>query len=398
MSEETKKDEGTEAAPDGANTAGESGDEVEENVDRATTQRGSRMSLSLMDADALAPIFFGFLFLATTAALIFLLRGFIADLVLAFILVGLFRKPYELCRRHLTKNQWVASGLITAVILMVIVAPTIGLIYTIATEASSAFNLASASFEGNGMVERIQQLAQSAGVDISRSKLLGYVDQLATYMQELALSTGSSMIGDILSITMHLATVLAMVFYIQVDGERLRIFLYRLSPLPDAEDALLVETFKKVSLGVVVGNGLGSIIQGVLGGLAMWWFGLSSPVLWGSIMALFAFLPLVGISVVTIPAGLVLVVQGQEGHALFFLAFCFAQGLIVENVVKTKLMGSAMRMHDLLVFLSILGGIAAFGIIGLIYGPLIAMLFMTLNDLYDQRYRPKFAQQFTSHR
>lgn len=362
--------------------------------DRATVQWGSRVSLSLVDADALAPVFFGVLFLSTTAALMYVLKDFIADLVLAFILVGLFRAPYEICRKRMVNNPWIASGLITGLILLVIVAPAVGLIYTIATESAAALSNASLSFESAGMVERIHEAAYKAGFDVAPSKLLAYLDHLATSLQEFALSVGGSVIGDVLSITMHLLTVLAMVFYIQVDGERLRLFLFRLSPLPDEEDALIVETFKKVSRGVIVGNGLGSILQGVLGGLAMWWAGLPSPVLWGSIMALFAFLPLIGISVVAIPAGLVLFFQGQTASAVVFLSFCMVQGLIVENVVKTKLMGSAMRLHDLLVFLSILGGIAAFGIIGLIYGPLIAMLFMTLNDLYDRRYRPKLAEQF----
>jgi len=119
--------------------------------------------------------------------------------------------------------------------------------------------------------------------------------------------------------------------------------------------------------------------------------GIHSAVLWGVVMTIFAFLPLVGITVVTLPAALLLYFDGRGGEAFLFFAFCTAQGLIIENVVKTRLMGSAMRMHDLLVFLSILGGISAFGVIGLIYGPLLAMFFITLSDLYFRHYRPHLA-------
>lgn len=126
----------------------------------------------------------------------------------------------------------------------------------------------------------------------------------------------------------------------------------------------------------------------------MWAVGLPSPLLWGVVMTVFAFLPLVGITIVVIPAFFVLLFRGDTSTALLFLAFCLTTGTIVENIVKTKLMGSAMRMHDLLVFLSIIGGLGAFGVIGFIYGPLIAMLFITLHGLYESHYLPQIAHKF----
>jgi predicted PurR-regulated permease PerM len=111
-------------------------------------------------------------------------------------------------------------------------------------------------------------------------------------------------------------------------------------------------------------------------------------------MAIAAFLPLVGVTAVALPAGIWLYVTGHPIAAVGLVGFNLLQGSIIENVVKTKLLGSAMRMHDLLVFLAMLGGIAAFGILGLVYGPLIAMLFMTLTDLYLKVYRPKLSSRF----
>jgi predicted PurR-regulated permease PerM len=115
-------------------------------------------------------------------------------------------------------------------------------------------------------------------------------------------------------------------------------------------------------------------------------------------MTVFAFLPLVGITIVILPAFAVLLVRGDASTALIFLTFCLVMGTFVDNVVKTKLMGSAMRMHDLLVFLSIIGGLGAFGVIGFIYGPLIAMLFITLHGLYESHYLPQIAHTFRGRR
>lgn len=364
--------------------------------ERVSLPPSTRSTLHLFDREALAPIFFAVLFLGTFSLLVYVLRGFTADLVISFILVGLFRGMYNWLVPRLWNNRWVASGVTTLAVLLIIVLPLFGIGYTIANEAATAYGFASEFFAGGGHValDRVIERLDGWGLSISRETVLGYITQLSTAVQGLIMAWGASILSDALAITIHLSISLVMVFYLLVDGPRLRDFVFELSPLPDDEDALLVGTFAKVSKGVVVGNGLGSVIQGLLGGLAMWFFGLSSPVLWGGVMAIFAFLPLVGISIVAIPAALFLFLRGDVVESVIFLIFCTIQGLFVENVVKTKMMGSAMRMHDLLVFLSILGGIGVFGIIGIVYGPLIAMMFITLSDLYLRRYRPAFARRF----
>lgn len=357
-----------------------------------------RTTVMLFDQDQLAPLFFAFLFVSTIGALLYVLRDFVGDLVMAFILVGLVRRPYEWLRRHVLRNPWLASGLVTLLVLMMIVAPVVGLGYTIVAEAALAYSASGDVFSGgNALVDKGVALLESVGVtSISKQGLLSYLADAAETIQARVVATGGALLGNVLTMTVHLLTVLVMVFYVLVDGNRLRRYLFDLSPLPDDEDALLEETFRKVAKGVVVGQGLGSAIQGLLGGVSFWLAGLPSPALWGSVMGLAAFLPLVGVTSIAIPASLYLYATGHTGAALGILVFNVAQGTFIDNVVKTKMIGSAMRMHDLLVFLSVLGGIAAFGLIGVVYGPLIAMLFMTLSDLYDRVYRPKLARRFAS--
>lgn len=335
-----------------------------------------------------APIFFAFLFVATTGMLVFVLRGFLGDLLVAFILVGLVRKPYEWLLPRLSKNQWLASGIITLLVAMVIVVPLAALGYTIASEAIAFYGTSDTLLrKGGTLVDRALAGAQDLGISVSKEALLTRVGGFVRTLERASVAAGGAVLSNIVGMTMHLLTVLVMVFYIRVDGERLRRFLYALSPLPDHEDALLEDTFRRVARGVVVGQGLGSAIQGVLGGLSFWIAGVASPILWGSIMAVAAFLPLLGVTFVAIPAGIWLYLSGKPIAAIGVIVFNVVQGTIIDNVAKTKLIGSSMRMHDLLVFLSMLGGIAAFGIMGLLYGPLIAMLFITLNDLYRKVYR-----------
>lgn len=368
--------------------------------DEELHQKGARLSLTPVDAESLAPLFFAVLFLGVIVALTYVLSIFLADAVLSCILLGMFQKPYRFILGRISKNRFVASGIVTSLIVVVLLLPISGFLYALTLEAGSAFERLSFLFQdgGDGVLEQSTAWVRKTGVPLTPATIRDNLEKLALGANAAVVAFGSALFGNVLSFTVHAATVIVMTFYLFADGERLRVFIFRLSPLPDDEDALLVETFQKVSRGVIVGNGMGSAIQGVLGGLAMWVVGLQSPLLWGAVMTVFAFLPLIGITIVIIPATLVLLFQGRVGEAIGFFSFCLVMGTFVENVVKTRLMGSAMRMHDLLVFLSIIGGLAAFGVIGFLYGPLIAMLFITLHGLYESHYLPQLARALARRR
>lgn len=368
-------------------------DEADTNPFEEDEQRKTRLSVSVMDTETLAPLFFTVLFLGVIVALFFVLSSFLADAVISFILLGLFARPYRFLLLRFRGNRWLASGVMTTAIVTLLLMPVGGFLYALTVEASRAFESVAFLFADGGetLVQNSLDFIERSGIRLTRQTVSGYVSQFAQAANALVVALGSALFGNVLSLVVHAAVIVVMLFYLFADGARLRDFAFRLSPLPDEEDALLVETFQKVSKGVVVGNGLGSALQGALGGLAMWMVDLPSPLLWGAVMTVFAFLPLIGITIVVIPATAVLLFRGEFTMAIVFFGFCFIMATFVDNVVKTKLMGSAMRMHDLLVFLSIVGGLSAFGVIGFIYGPLIAMLFITLHGLYETHYLPHFA-------
>jgi len=137
-----------------------------------------------------------------------------------------------------------------------------------------------------------------------------------------------------------------------------------------------------MSGAVLIGNGLGGLIQGVVGGGLFWFLGLNSPFLWGVILGFLAFLPIVGIGVVMLPAALVFLLKGSLGRALFVVVVYGVLSWGIEYIFKPKLVGNRVAMHPLVVFFAIIGGLKVYGILGIIYGPLIATLFLTLSDIY----------------
>lgn len=181
--------------------------------------------------------------------------------------------------------------------------------------------------------------------------------------------------------------MLVIIYYLLIEGDRLVSFIVDLSPLPKEQDEKLIQKFKDMAGAILIGNGLCGLIQGALGGIVFSVFGLQSPFLWGVIMGLLAFLPIIGIGIVFIPAAIYLFLKGRLAASIFFVIFYVFLSGGVEYIFKPKLVGKRVQMHTLMVFLTIIGGLKVFGILGIVYGPLIATAFLTLTDIYHSSYQ-----------
>ena len=164
-------------------------------------------------------------------------------------------------------------------------------------------------------------------------------------------------------------------------------FIIDLSPLPNEQDEKLIQKFKDMAGAVIVGNGIGGLIQGSAGGIVFWMFGLKSAFMWGVVMGLLAFIPIIGVGVVFIPTAAFLILKGRIAAGIFFIVFYIILTVGVDNLLKPRLVGKQVKMHTLLVFFSIIGGLKMFGIIGIIYGPLVITAFLTLTEIYYASYR-----------
>lgn len=367
-----------------------------------STQEG----LDLYDRNRLAPAFFAVLFITSFAALVYTVAAFIHDIVLALVLVAMFRPFYHRISRALGGVRWAASAIVTLLIVVLVAAPIAFLALSLidqAQEAYLAFEAALADPAGRRsplawvIEEGLPQL-ERFGIRVSPEQVREIVENSATVFRENALAAGGGVLSGMLELIVHASVLLMLVFYLLVDADRLRDFVYRLSPLPTDEEELLTRRFGEVALGTLIGNGIGSVAQGALCGIAMWVVGLPSALFGAAVMSLFAFLPLIGVSIVVIPLSVYLAFQKDVFTAVTFFGFCMGQAVVFENVVKTKLIGSTAAMPDLLAFMAIIGGLGVFGVLGLLYGPLIATAFLTLSDLYQERYHRAMALNFMGRR
>jgi len=350
---------------------------------------------------ALAPPLFLVLYVLSIVSVLVLFQSYITDFILAILIVGLAWGRYAKILAWTGHRRWVASAIATFLVLVLIAIPTTFLAVSLSQEASYAYTLTRDSvslevvegfLQGETWVaNRVRQTLAAAGISLDPGKLQEWISNAAGGIAVFLYDRVNALIANVMSLLLHFSIMMIVVFYLFIDGPKLKQWIFRLSPLPYAQEEMIAQKFDAVGRAILFGNGIGSVLQGVVGALSMWVVGLPSAVLWGTVMTIFAFLPLVGISIVVIPASVYLALEGRWFAAFGFLAFNMAQALLVENVVKTRLIGNHMQMHDLLIFMSIIGGLTVFGIVGLVYGPLFVALFLTLSDLFEVDYKTRLA-------
>jgi len=356
--------------------------------------------------EAIAPYFFVVLFVLAFLAVGYVLLPFLGDMVIAFLFVVMLTPLYGRLSRLLGDRQVLASVLMVVGLVAVGAVP----LFLIASALLRDIGEASASWGSTGRSLVLRTIAGRNGV------IMSTVSDLATrlginlapeWVEQALLDTGKNLtqwlatranafVSSLFSTALHIIIILFSIFYLFVHGDKLRTFIYRLSPLKHDEDQIFINKLGEVGRAILLGSGTASALQGLVAGIAWVVVGLPSPVLWGILMAIAAFLPLVGIAAVVVPATIYLWVEGRPLAAVIFLVFCMGQSFFFEYAVKPRIIGSTMRMNNLLVFLSLLGGIIGFGVAGLLYGPLIMTLFLALVQLYQTRYQQHIAQRLVA--
>ena len=149
----------------------------------------------------------------------------------------------------------------------------------------------------------------------------------------------------------------------------------------------MIGKFLSVTRATIKGTLIIAVIQGTLGGLSFAAAGIASPVFWGAMMAVFSLIPGAGTGIVWVPACLVLLIMGKSVTALILALYFVAIVGTVDNLLRPRLVGRDTQMHELLILLSTLGGVIVFGPLGVIIGPIVAALFVTVWELYGTAFR-----------
>ncbi len=309
---------------------------------------------------------------------------FFTPIAAAFILAVLFH-PFHTRVERRFKNPTLAALISVFTICAVALAVLVLLIAQLAREAATGAVLIKSAFEG-GIVDQTladhPKVAPLFRLVLEQLNAAGLAADAATWLTTMS---ASMLTGSILQIAGGLLTFYLLFYFLRdrVAGlGALRSFL----PLTDSETSALfagaVDTVHATVYGMVVTG----ICLGILGGVIFAAVGLPAPALWGSVMAVFAILPVMGIGMIWIPAALWLVLDGNW-IAATVMSVAFTGLSAADFVIYPYLVGNRMRLHTAIAFIAAIGGLIVFGAVGFVIGPLVISLMMTLKDIFAARAR-----------
>jgi predicted PurR-regulated permease PerM len=226
------------------------------------------------------------------------------------------------------------------------------------------------------MIEsRIQPLIPGFEININ---VTAYLKSILSWFAENLNYFFSSVVTLLLD---GLVLVTAM-FFLYRDGQKLHDFAVKWSPLADNYDETIISKLGIAVSSVVKGSLVTAIIQGALVSLGFLMFGVSNPVLWGVVSAIFALLPLVGTGMIVLPASAYLFFEHHYWPAIGLTIWWSISVAVVEHMVKPVLMQRDIDIHPLAILLSVLGGLTFFGPVGFLAGPIVLAFFFALLDIY----------------
>jgi len=322
-----------------------------------------------------------------------ILWPFWSILVLSFLLANLFRPIYIFFGRKLP-DQF-ASAATCLLIIAIVFIPLIFFVFSLADEALNLYTWGRDSQVGlklqtfiqeSPFILQLQEQLRQVGFTFNPSQVTDAFSYLVKNGGLLLYNQASAWAANVAQFLILFLMMILVIFFLFMDLPKLIEYLIRISPLPEDENHLLIDKFQEIGNAILKGNGICGLIQGILGGIIFSVMDLNSPLLWGCIMAILAFLPIFGIGLVMIPTALFLVLSDRMGEGIFLFIFYVILSFSVEYIVKPKMVGTQVKMHTLLVFLAIIGGLSVYGILGIIYGPLIITAFLTLSEIYLKKY------------
>jgi predicted PurR-regulated permease PerM len=331
---------------------------------------------------------FALLTLALLAYLLFqILQPFLAPIAWALFIAFLFYPLHRWLSKKLGGREGWSSAVLTTATLLLFVGPLTGLGAAFAAQAAEllryaqdfaidytptkASDFATLPFVGPAIV----WLQESVGVSLAQ--IQGWaVEGARTVLRTLA-SLGQRAVLGALGTVVGFALMIFILFFAIRDGREMFRTLRELIPLPPADRARLFGHLASVTRAMVYGTGVTAVLQGVLIGIGFAIVGLPSPIVFGVLAALSALVPMAGTPIIWVPAVVVLAAQERWYAAVFLLIW---GGLVatVDNVVRPMLVAGRAQVGTLTVFIGVLGGVSAFGPIGVILGPLVLALIIAL--------------------
>ncbi|EPG66802.1 AI-2E family transporter [Leptospira wolffii] len=352
-------------------------------------------------------VFLAFFCIGVGGLLFVVLRPYFYSALVALILYIATRKQYKQLRRMIgPRFEALAPWIMIGSVCMIVLLPSYFMIRTLIEESLSILFKIRISLSEDRIIDTLMSLNILTDLvtdnpffwvkvpEIYADFAKNYIDILNLDSLYAVLSNASTFIlGSIdlpAGILMNLFFSLLLLFFFYQDGRKIERFILDNLPFSTEVEEQVGRKIASAVQTVFKGNLIVSILQGVGVYILLLFAKISNPFLYASIAAFFSLIPVIGTSVVWLPIGLYLMfIENNILGASLFMASGLALYIVLENVVKPKMLDKKLRIHPLLIFLSLIGGIQEFGIMGLVLGPVTVTMVVILWDFW-KLYRKDF--------
>jgi len=340
------------------------------------------------------------LLLLSTGLLLYVAFPFRTPLFLAVVIAAVLYDPTQRLTVALRGHRTVACALMTLAVLVLIVAPFAALVTFVTRESAAGLAYLRTTLGVTSVsdlrdadlpipLQRILEL-----LHLSREQVFDAAARLVEIFQgavpEIVASGSRAVLATII--------MLIALYFLLLDGARVVQWAWRVSPLNARQTEELTAEMRRVTRATLVGILATAIFQGLAAGAGYFVAGIPHAAFFGLLTAMVSFVPGVGTSLVWAPAAVSLWIGHRPLAGIALALFCLIVVVGAEQVGKPLLMRGQVQMHTGLIFLSLLGGLAMFGLLGILLGPLIVAFFLAMMRIYERDFRASNAPTITTDR
>ncbi|MBN1355985.1 AI-2E family transporter [bacterium] len=350
----------------------------------------------------------GVLLLLLFTALYFVFRiiqPYLNAIILAVILATVTYPVHNQIEKHL-KNRRNLAALISCVLLvLILVIPVILITSALIQQGIQSFNAIQGWLAAGNLEELLKQPPVRKVVTFAVDNLPGLNQSQLRFDQDLVrmssgvgkflLDQGGFIVGNVTAFIGKFFLMIFVFFFMVRDGESILNGLLHLLPLSGSQESQIIDKIKSVSQSALLGTLVTAAAQGVAGGIAFWICGLPG-LFWGTMIAFASLIPVVGTALIWVPAAGYLFLSAHWGYGVFMLAWSIGVVGSIDNFLRPVFMKGSAGMSPVLILFAILGGINLFGLIGILYGPLIFGIALVLIYIYQLEFEEYLKAQDTA--
>ena len=334
------------------------------------------------------------LVLITLFACYFVFKPFLIIIIIAAIMAIIFYKPYKKLVVFFKGRKKLAAFLMCLFLVAIVILPVIKMIIYTTEGSVKAYTDTTAYFQNHDLSDvlktpvlsklNISNSVAKYNNDTIKNTLLDILQKSSNWM----ISGATSAVVGTTNFFVSLVLIILMMFFFFIDGKEMIDELMYLIPLPDKYNQEIFDKFREISYTTMISTFVVAIAQGLVGAIGFAFVGFPA-FLAGVLVAVLSLLPYVGSMIFYVPVGLYYLVMGQTWQGIFIILWGFLVIGTIDNIIRAWMLKDKAQVNPMFIIFSVIGGIALFGFWGIVLGPLVVAITVTVLHIYSLEFAPE---------